>query len=88
MRDFAHLNVYSAIFGFLKSSTAKTRARITENTSKYAVSCKDVPFGGRKNKTLDPRSPQSRQFRVRFQRDFYVPRYAHASRGKNKEMIF
>ena len=37
--------------GFFKSSTAKRPARIlTQNTSKDAVSRKDVPFGGRKPK--------------------------------------
>jgi len=54
MRHFGHQVVYSAIcsfFGFFKSSTAKTPARIlTPNTLQDAVPNKDVPFAGAKPK--------------------------------------
>ena len=43
--------LFVRFFGFFKSSTAKTPARILmQNTSKDAVPRKDVPFGGRKTK--------------------------------------
>jgi len=50
MRDFAPI-VYSAIFWFYQSPTAKTPPRTsTQNTSKDAVLRKDAPFRGRKTK--------------------------------------
>jgi len=44
--------LFVRFFGYFKSSTTKTPARIlTQNTSKDAVPRKDVPFGGRKTKS-------------------------------------
>jgi len=62
--QFRASNCYLFVFGFFKSSTAKTLARIlTQNMSKDAVPRKDVPFGGRKTKSyvfnpfLSPKPP-------------------------------
>jgi len=47
--QIVHSAIYSFFGGFFRSSTAKTPAQIlSQNTSKDAVLCKDVPFGGRK----------------------------------------
>ena len=52
----SRIKLFTRLFvrvGFFKSSTAKTPTRIlTQNTSKDAVPRKDVPFGGRKTKSL------------------------------------
>jgi len=55
MRDFVPLGTkwlgYFFGGGFLRKATAETRAPIlTQNTSNDAVSCKEVPFGGRETK--------------------------------------
>jgi len=45
--------LFYSFFGFFKSSTANTPARIlTQNTSKNAVLRKDAPFWGSKNEQL------------------------------------